>query len=359
MLSTIRDPVFVKKDRHSHLDTFFLRFLNDERDLPFIYLSLQVILIIIPIAIILYLPLLQGWAWYGVATIYLLSILLYFMGPFVLMLHNTSHCTFFKRKYNWANNIIPWLLGPFFGQSPETYFSHHVGMHHVENNLEEDCSTTMFYQRDSFRGFMMYYLEFFFIGLIELTNYFRRKKRRKLMKKVIRGEFSFFLLCAALCFVSWQATLFVFIIPFVFARFAMMVGNWGQHAFIDADDPANNYRNSITCINSVYNRRCFNDGYHIGHHLQPRLHWTEMAPDFLQHKHQYAEQRSVVFEGIDYFYIWLLLMLKRYDVLAKYFVNVGDIYKTDEEVVNLLKTRTRRIDKQLQDGRVSFILSNK
>ena len=265
------------------------------------------------------------------------------MGPFVLMLHNTSHCAFFKRKYNWANNIIPWVIGPFFGQSPETYFGHHVGMHHVENNLEDDCSSTMNYQRDSFRDFMAYYLEFFFIGLIELVNYFSRKKRKKLKRKVIRGEFSFIILCVALSFICWQATLFVFIIPYVIVRFAMMAGNWGQHAFIDANDAANNYRNSITCINSVYNRRCFNDGYHIGHHLDPRMHWTEMPNDFLHYQEKYVEQRAIVFEGIDYFYIWLLLMMKRYDALASHFVNIGNTFKSDEEIIAFLKSRTKKI----------------
>ena len=54
------------------------------------------------------------------------------------------HCNF-----GWANYYIPWVLGPFFGESPETYFAHHVGMHHAENNLEDDISTTLPYVRDS------------------------------------------------------------------------------------------------------------------------------------------------------------------------------------------------------------------
>jgi len=31
--------------------------------------------------------------------------------------------------------------------------------------------------------------------------------------------------------VNWQATLTVFIAPFVTMRSLMMAGNWGQHAF--------------------------------------------------------------------------------------------------------------------------------
>ena len=68
-----------------------------------------------------------------------------------------------------------------------------------------------------------------------------------------------------------------------------------------------------------------------------------MPNDFLAYKDKYAEQQAVVFEGLDYFSIWLLLMMKRYDVLAEHFVNIGNVFKSDEEIVNFLKSRTRRI----------------
>ena len=35
------------------------------------------------------------------------------------------------------------------GQSPETYFAHHIAMHHLEGNLPDDDSTTMPFKRDS------------------------------------------------------------------------------------------------------------------------------------------------------------------------------------------------------------------
>ena len=93
----------------------------------------------------------------------------------------------------------------------------------------------------------------------------------------------------------------------------MMAGNWGQHAFIDPADPANNYTNSVSCINAVYNQKCFNDGYHIGHHVKPHLHWTEMPVDFEKNINKYTEHQSLVFEKIDHFAVWFLLMVNRYD----------------------------------------------
>jgi len=252
---------------------------------------------------------------------------------------------FFKRAHNWGNYYIPWVIGPFMGQSPETYFSHHIGMHHAENNLEPDKSSTMYYQRDSFRGFLHYFGVFLFIGVVELVDYFKKRDRRDFVKRVIRGEFSFLLFCILLGFISWKATIVVFVIPFVFVRFAMMAGNWGQHAFIDAATPENNYRNSITIVNSVYNRRCFNDGYHIGHHLRPHMHWTDMPNDFQKNKDKYAENKAIVFEGMDFQIVWFWLMLKRYDVLADRFININNQYKSKEEIIAFLKSRTKRIEK--------------
>jgi hypothetical protein len=121
----------------------------------------------------------------------------------------------------------------------------------------------------------------------------------------------------------------------------MLAGNWGQHAFVDEASPANNYRNSITCINSGYNRRCFNDGYHIGHHLKSTRHWTEMPGEFTRNVGTYAAENAIVFTGIDFFVVWVFLMLKRYDWLAQRMVPLGNSQPSLEESVALLRRRTQ------------------
>ena len=132
----------------------------------------------------------------------------------------------------------------------------------------------------------------------------------------------------------------MFIAPFVITRFAMMAGNWAQHAFIDESAPENNYRNSITCINCGYNRRCFNDGYHIGHHLKQTRHWTEMPEDFRKNIGTYAAEQAIVFTGIDFFGVWFCLMLKRYDWLALRVVELGPTPRSQEEIIAMLRART-------------------
>jgi hypothetical protein len=337
----LSDPVYVPREREGSVERALQRIIRDKRDLPFLSLMALLTATVIPSGLVLFVPgafeSRYGW-WIAAAH---LGLVVYMVGPFILMLHNTSHRALFKHGWGWANQIIPWLIGPFFGESPETYFAHHVGMHHLENNLEADLSTTMPYRRDSFVGFMRYFLRFFFFGLIELTGYFARKHRRTLMWRCILGELSFYVLCGVLWHCNARATLVVFVAPFVIARFGMMAGNWGQHAFIDRDAPENNYRNSITCINAVYNRRCFNDGYHISHHLKATRHWTEHPDEFKRNLANYAAERAIVFEGIDFFVVWLFLMLKRYDLLAARLVPLGDAPLSTAEAIAMMQSRTR------------------
>ena len=334
------DPVYKADAADNLMKIFFTQFINDKRDLPFIRLCFIICFTTIPAAVYLFVSKRFNW-WFALAYFLINSLLL--MGPFILMLHNTSHRSLFKRKYNSLNKIIPWLLGPFFGETPESYFAHHIGMHHPENNQSEDLSSTMKFQRDSFADFMRYFFRFFIFIIPDLSFYLKRKGRKKLVNKFLSGEFSWYMFVLILIALNWRATLVVFIFPMIFTRFMMMAGNWAQHAFIDLNEPANCYRNSITCISSFYNWQCFNDGYHIGHHLNPSMHWTDMPVNFQQNIGSYEKEKSIVFRKLDYFQIWIFLMTKNYRKLAKYYVELDPQHpKTSMEITALLKERTRK-----------------
>jgi hypothetical protein len=332
----LTDPVGRPSPSSSLFERLLTPLLCDPRDLPFVRLLLVLTATVLPTAVVLFLP--GAFRWW-IAALHL-ALVIYFLGPFVLMLHNTSHRRLFRRPFGWANHYIPWVLGPLFGESPETYFAHHVGMHHPENNLSEDLSSTLPYVRDSAIDFARYFFRFFFFGIFELLSYFARKKRRGLLLRTLVGELSFFIVVGALLVFHWRAALTVFVIPFLVVRFAMMAGNWGQHAFVDRAAPENAYRNSITCINSAYNRRCFNDGYHIGHHVKATRHWTEMPDDFRRNLRTYADEGAIVFRGVDFFGVWFMLMLRRYDWLARHVVPLAKEPHSTETVIALLRNRT-------------------
>ncbi len=333
----VNDPAYAPRQASGIGERVLSELIHDRRDLPFLKLMAIQSVTILPTGIALFVP--GSFRWWLAAVHVWLG--LYCRGRCVLMLHNTSHRKLFKRPWGWMNHYIPWILGPFFGESPETYFAHHVGMHHPENNLADDISSTLPYRRDSVVDFSRYFFRFFFSGLIELIRYFSQRRRRALMLRCAIGECFFLASVLALSLVSWRATVVVFVLPLVVTRFAMMAGNWGQHAFIDEAAPDNNYRNSITCINCDYNRRCFNDGYHIGHHLKSTRHWTEMPAELSNNVEKYAAERAIVFEGIDFFGVWLCLMLGRYDWLARRFVALDEVRLSTEEIMTLLRSRTQ------------------
>lgn len=342
-LTTITDPVFIKPLKYNAADRFFLKIIRDERDLPFIYLTLKISFTLLPLGILLYMPFIQGWAWWAIAIAYAYLNNFIFKGPFGLMLHCTSHRIFFTKKNSFLNYYLPWVVAPFFGHSPETYFTHHIGMHHAENNLKDDESSTMPFQRDSLKDFSIYFGKFLFRGVYDLARYFFYKKRKKLMFRSVRGELLFILFCVAMSFISFKATLWVFIIPMFIYRLVSMMGNWAQHSFIDAADPANEYKNSITCINTKYNLKCWNDGYHISHHEKQTMHWTEHPVYFKKTLNNYINNDAIVFDGIHFLHVFIWLMRKRYDLLAQNFVRLNNKYKTSEEVEKFLKSRTKKV----------------
>lgn len=317
------------------LDEACERLICDRRDRPFLVLIAGMLLLLVPTAALMYVP--GAFSWW-LAAAWTAANFGLFLDRFILMLHNTRHRRLWRPgvQLDW---VIEWVLGPFAGQTPWTYHAHHLGMHHVEDNLWDDRSSTLAFQRDSKLDFLRYWVRFLGLGIAELIGYLRARKRDKLARRALIGELVYWSAIALLLVVEWRATLVVFLVPLAFSRFAMMAGNWAQHAFVDPTDPANAYRNSITTINTRYNRRCFNDGYHIGHHLKPARHWSEMPDELLANLDAYRRQGALVFSGLDYFQIWALLMVGAHGTLARRLVDLGGPPRDLAERIALLRAR--------------------
>src|SRR5690606_10046808 len=339
-LTSLTDPIYVPKENFSWYERFWLKRMNDKRDLPFIHLLTLIHLTIVPGAILLFTPLLQGIWWWVAAIPYFYFSQFYFKGRFGLLFHCLCHRKCFRKPVQWIHGYITWIICPLFGHAPEGYFSHHMGMHHVENNLEDDTSSTMRYQRDSALHFIAYFFKFMLVGVKNTILYLYYRKRKKLYTRLTIGEYVYIAFCIGMCFVNLKATLVIFVIPLVFARLVMMLGNWTQHSFIDRENPDNLYTNSINCINTRYNEICWNDGYHIIHHLRPGMHYTEMPNEFLKRKDEFARNKAIVFDGIHYLHVFVYLLTKRYDKLADNLVNINNMFSSREEAIKLMKERT-------------------
>jgi fatty acid desaturase len=326
------------------LERWLVGWLNDPRDLPFVRLCLYVQVVLMPLAVALFWPVWEGWVWWLMAVVYFAA-----WAPatfsFMLMLHDTSHNPLFKRQAGWANYLIPWYFGWVFGQAPGTFFLHHIGMHHAENNQWRDLSSTMPYQRDSLWDFLRYVTRFLLVGIPEAAWYFWQKGRTTWAVKMLAGELLFFVVALLLWQINAQATLVLLLLPYVFVRFSLMAGNWAQHAFVDPSDPGNPYLNCVTCLNTWYNRLCYNDGYHIGHHYSPHRHWTQMPADFLKNLDRYTAHRALVFDGLNYFHLWFFLMTRQYGRLSARLVNLNGMFADEQAAIDLLRQRTQKFQK--------------
>jgi hypothetical protein len=58
---------------------------------------------------------------------------------------------------------------------------------------------------------------------------------------------------------------------------------------------------------------------------------------------EYAANRALVFEGIEFLGVWIYLMRKKYEKLASHVVNINGMFASEDEVVSLLKNRTAKI----------------
>jgi len=353
VLSPITDPQYQPKEHYTAYEQFWLKYISDPRDLPFIHLLTRIHLIVIPWGLLFFTPLFQGAVWWLMFIPYAYVSQSYFKGRFGLMFHCMCHRPMFKKGYEWLHRWTTWFVCPFFGSTPETYFAHHIAMHHVENNQEEDASSTLKYRRDSPVDFLKYLARFLFIGIVDTFMYFFLRKRKKLYMRLTIGEFSFYLICIALCFVNFKATLMIFIVPVIYARFIMMMGNWTQHCFIDKNNPEGHFSSVFNCINNVYNQNCWNDGYHSIHHLKPALHYTDIPGEFLKHKDKYVQHKTFIFDGIHYLHIFYWLMTKNYHKLADNLVNIDNTFGSTQEAIALLKERVNPVHPQLNPDRTN------
>lgn len=210
-----------------------------------------------------------------------------------------------------------------------------------------DLSSTIRYQRDDVLHFLLYFARFLFFIWLELPIYFVKKGKTKLALRAGSTELFSYIFLLYLIRLNPRASTFVFLLPFLILRFALMVGNWGQHALVDEIDPTSDFGTSITVIDVTSNRFCFNDGYHTAHHRNPQRHWREQPVHFLRSKEAYCSGRALVFYNIDYLMITVKLLMKDYLYLADRLIPIGS--QTDmskRELAGMLRAKTKKFSEE-------------
>lgn len=337
---TLTDPTEAPRFGDGMLSRWCRARLADPRDEVFIRLTIRSIAIMLAAMTGLGLLIHRSPQHWWIGALAYLAVWGWSAPPVILMLHCTMHRRFFASA-GAMSSMHPYAMSALFG-IPTGYKEHHINMHHAEDNAPGDLSSTARFQRDSFFDFLRYFGRFFFFIHIELPLYFVRKNRRHLAVRTVGIEIAQNALVLGVVAINWRFGVPAFLLPYVICRFMMMAGNWGQHAFLNTDRKNDGMSNAITCINSGYNRRAFNDGYHIGHHLMAARHWTELPRDFQNNWQRYGREGAIVFEGLDFFMVSFLLWTKQYSILARRYVRLnGEM--TNDEVIALLHKRVAPI----------------
>lgn len=324
------------------VDRLVSPWIVDPRDVIFTRNVARIVLTVLPASLAVFAA--PGWWALLAGLIYVPWLMIRWTGPYVLMVHAVTHRPLFKKRYWLADRFVTMGLAPWFGIPPTAYHPHHVLAHHKENNGPDDISSTTAYQRDKFSHFLHYWVRFAFFGHLHLGSFLVRREHWRSLALFVLGEFLYAGAVAALFWLDPVSTFVVFVIPFLLLRFFLMAGNWAQHAFLDAENPTNSYTNSTVLLNTRYNRRCYNDGYHIVHHRKPGLHWADMPGAFLADLPRYLEHDAIVFDGVtNNQQIWWCLMRGDYGFLADRLVDLGERKRTREEKIAFLMRRVQTI----------------
>ncbi len=313
--------------------------MADPRDIPLAQRAIWFAAVVVPVALTLYaLPTPLTLA---LAIPYWAALFVVWGARITLLLHVVVHRPIFRRDLTQLNRFIPWVVAPFLGHTPTGFYIHHIGMHHAENNEFGDLSCTLPFRRDHIGDWMLYAGRFLLFGMPTLARYLIRRGRTKMLRWLIAGELGWLAVVCALAMVDWAATLVVFVVPLFIVRVATMMGNFAQHAFVDVDRPSDPFRNSTCLLDTPYNDLCYNDGYHIVHHLYPSMHWSEMADYYTEHEADFARHDAVVFSGLKSNQrVWWLLMRQDYETLAAHLVDFHD--RKPSERVAWLTERVQR-----------------
>ncbi|KAJ2999570.1 hypothetical protein HDV02_002535 [Globomyces sp. JEL0801] len=314
-------------------------FLADPRDTIFVTHIIFTFLVVAPSTALL----LYRFSWIH-AILHTIGLVIT-IPPFILLLHCTVHKRVTKKDlFPITDLLIMYVIAPLYGQTWNTFYYHHVKHHHVEDNGVNDLSSTIWYDRDNWVHFAIYFSRFYFLVMFELPYHFYTKGQYLAAYHCFTGEFFTYIFYASFFFICSNplSVMFTWYMAFNFSRIGMMTGNWTQHAFLVQDDPKNDYKTALTCVNTVYNSFCFNDGYHTSHHLNPKRHWQDHPEHFMTSIKRYAEERVHVFQGVDYWEVWCMLMIRDYDGLAKSFVDLTETL-THEEKIEYLKARLKRL----------------
>jgi fatty acid desaturase len=186
--------------------------------------------------------------------------------------HNALHSPVFKSKR--LNKIYQVVLTLTYGHPVSSYVPGHNLSHHRNTQKAADLMRTT---KARFRWHLLNGLFFMLLVTPAVSSgdmAYVKQMRRVHLRWYRQFQIEFATLWStniALLILNWKVALVYWIVPHLFAQWAIVSMNMLQHDGCDADQPYNHSRNFTS---PLLNWLTFNNGFHGIHHMYPGLHWS-------------------------------------------------------------------------------------
>ena len=330
----------------SKLDKLVDRCIRDERDKPLFNMLMNTCVISLPLLACLFAFAPNNLYGHAIGLTYFLIHYVSFLHSYILALHYSTHRPLMKKDspLGWFNHVAMYVLCPTFGIPSGLYYLHHIMMHHCHDNcIPYDQSSTEPYQRDNVFHFSIYWFRFWATIWWDLPIFAFKVGLYRLVAECFLYEIVYF----SYMYFTFQynpvVAIWGIIVPFFFTQFMLAYGNFSQHMFVEDGKPSN-YRSTYNCIDCFDNTKSFQDGYHVLHHNNSRLHWSAFPDTFMQDEQldKMNSEKALTFVNIGFFEVGLLVFLGKLDVLADKALTPWDASK--EELIEIMKRRLKPIN---------------
>jgi fatty acid desaturase len=190
--------------------------------------------------------------------------------------HNFIHNPFFTRP--WLNRAFGVLETLTIGVPHVLYHHYHMNHHWGDNDAKDadgntrDWSSIYRHSRDDNpEPFWRYCLIGFF--RVEVTPVLRVAIRQRELPQVILESAALGAMWLAMLLLNWRYFVFFYLPSYYLGWVLSYAEGYLEHY---GCKPGNDFANSASSYNRLYNFLWFNNGYHQEHHWNPKVHWTRM-----------------------------------------------------------------------------------
>ncbi|MCH2043354.1 MAG: fatty acid desaturase [Saprospiraceae bacterium] len=204
-----------------------------------------------------------------------------------VMAHNQMHVPMWKS--NILNRITEVWISLFYGFPVFAWIPTHNQNHHRWNNREPDYTKTYKFSEKNATWMALIYPSVsgsaqLVANINWLKDRFRKNKRQFAfcmfqLVALVSWYVSFFAM-------DWFWAIFLVVIPHQVSLYVVMYFNYIQHVHADEESEYNHSRNIVGNHIGSLNFFLFNNGLHTVHHINARLHWSELPAEHARVQHR-------------------------------------------------------------------------